>query len=1569
MGSRVFFWLFLVSHVSHRLFAQEIAVNYTELFTLPDASIRLDIFIDGKPLDDSMFLEVCDNRHPPTHSPTSLFCGPYDPSHVSLGFTDCAAANGFTSETINKETCLALDCCFDPTFNPTCRNKLPRHHASGHSNDRRRMASQFSLPRCDGLVVASEEGGEEEEDSWMYQVEAYPSYLVFWDILKEGTLPLHIAVTLVSGSSPGENVTVGMDYPLLVCPFGYRFAPSTHSCEAVCGGGDTEAASCFCGGQPFLDHCVSTDSCPANTTYNGTDCLSSTDVCAENHAANSSCLPNRNLCKAHPGFRFNGTLCIPLDHNCDPNYYFDSALCVVHHYTQAPTVDAGNIPSAAPTRQLPCSGADCYCGSNGFSADCPTCSVDTELCPDPISSSDPEAAEGKFEAHGPVCINTDPRCEGFRQLEFAHSQKSINGSYTQQSLYPLGAQNSSCMNDFSGFLRQELTQNTTHCATFSAQIVMVVDLSDNIDRSISNASYDQLINVVEASVGPLDEKQTNLTLIAIHRGSPRVLLLHSKPNGTAVRNLLDNLDCCSGPCVLAEAIHLAKSHIIPQGNAWIWLIMAGEPSTLSSLHQSTYKLETVPTAFEKLKADVPVNIAALGPANARNYIMGRPNGGVSCSVVNFTQVCHSFKSPPFPLVPYDSMFELDESQRLHELMCKNAQELCLGICAAGWEWDEAKEKCMPISHICFQGHQLNLGSCEVELCPDALDLEIVITIDSQRTVLRVEVLALITLTKINISSSSEGLVKVTRIQDAKTVIFHPSPGMEMIPHGDYTFAIAAASNCGLSKAVFPSFTVANRAPVLFASATASGGRVRIHDEANGNEEQISVVSVRTSEAESLEVSLFVNVSEPDGDAWSLDWSFSGLNSAADVEIHESAGRFTAFPRSLGTWNATARVVDSLGLASSRTFIVSVIGYRPPHISLEGSTTALSLGELSVGFLDASKSTDDGQMLSFEWMVQSTNFLPSPVLESPKNATTRLLDLKENHSVLVRVIVTDDDGLTSNATLFIQVTKSTDHMFPVTFDVSSLSGEEVAAGSIVLPHMYDPSTTSFRVAILQVTTGDTLAQDTFTSPSFSIPFAQPQTTTSVVLYAEILQRGKPTLLRAASGVQEIGPRLNYAVAAWNECGSDCGQGKQTRGLLCVQASGSVLPLSACDETLGMFNRPETSRNCFKTQSNCDGSGYKVEPKDDCDCGEDCRSVSCRSFRDGAVVYNCKGAAPAEITPWTKPCFIHSNDTESVWMDEGEQAEDACICHDSFEFKRGLCIHSATKAVMSPELCNDPQTRNTSESCGCSGRSWGILSRWSNCENGKSHRQVHCIDVEPGTRSRTILPDLSCTHLSPKPSSERNCKQSTVVRLGSAWMVSNWSPCSRSSCTMERTVFCRNLSTSADSTACPNSTKPAQVSPCDPHEYCLVNGSRRLDLLDRRAEDCVILQQDGVCCEGERAVLDRNGACCNSGEVDKCGRCGGSGVPDVVGECCDSGSLDAQGQCCQEDTGVVDECGVCGGNGLSCGLEVGLRSSGISEGDTDGMQTSLQIFALETRLQEVLPNSTRVNVYMRSTASPL
>ena len=1540
-----------------------ISVIYSEILSLPNAAIHLHLLWNGLPLNQSFHLSVCDNRHPPTFAPTSLFCGPFDPyEHNSEGFVDCAAENGFTSETINKETCIALGCCFDPTFVPTCRNKLERLPES--TNDGRRMLGSTSnstdiLPRCDGLQVNA------DEDDMSFQAEMSGSSLLVKEIAREGTLPL---LFHVSSAGNASMVVQEKAYALVVCPFGYQFVEETQSCEARCDTGSASSLGCFCGGRSFLDVCDVVDSCPMNTTFNGTTCVETASICTEEGTGVGSgqaedCFPNRNLCKLHKGFRFNGTLCMPETFTCDEDYLFDPTACELYHYTPAPTSDAKSTPTSSPTVQLECDGteSDCYCGQNGFDALCPTCLADMSHCPSGSLEAGSRYGSSSFEAIGQVCVSTDPACRGFRSIALGFGSGQTGSEATQ--LYPLNAVNTSCNGTFSGFLRTNLTQDENHCAQVEAQVVIIVDFSSNIEAATSNTSRTELLTSIDSFLARLDSSLTNLTVIAIQNAEAQVVHTSTSTqlNATTIQHDLMSLSCCQGPCVLADALDLAQNAVESStfSPSWVVLFMAGKPSPPEGAQESTYNLQTVGEAFQELKSS-QTEILALAPLNVHDYYLGWPFGQRSCSILGFSQVCHKFTSPPFPLVPFGNIFKLNETEKLRTGMCRTAQETCIGLCAAGWKWDGVKQRCMPIEHTCFEGHQVNLKSCEVETCPMVLDLDVVVYLNPQRTVLRVELSSSMTLTQVNITTTSSNLVPdEDTARNAKIVEFVPVSPLLHIPHGEYRFHVSASSTCGLQQGIFPSYTVANRAPIISAYASATNGRVaRFEPDESGS---FTHVEVRTADKDTARVYIHVNVTEPDGEDWVLDWTTNGLSRDAHVEVQASNSQIMVVPLALGSWNSSVRVTDELGLASSMKFVVDVIGYRPPEVSFEGSMVDLSLGELSVGMLDASMSSDDGRIISFNWSVMSSNLEVRPVVESPRNATTRLLGLVNGHSVVVRLEVTDDDGLDSNATLLVTVLKKVSKNLRIEIQDVDNPVKQVD-GRVVMPHLYLMEDTVFRVTIVSVTDGKSITEAWFGRPTFSISLPQASSAKDVMIVAEVFSHGKPTGIAGKSNSWTLDAGVNFRVGAWEDCSVSCGSGTQSRSLTCVDRAGNSLQVAGCDAVLGLFNRPESRRYCFSTSVECDGAAYMFD-ETSCGCGETCRDVRCISMTLGEASEACMEPAPASQSSWKRPCSLEQESTEVVFAGEETNVENVCECKlgsdgDAAALGEEVCIHSASKVVLNSEQCGGVLTANsTRTSCNCVVRSWAILSRWSNCVDSSTSREVRCVEVDENTAALTFLPDISCTHLAPKPDSQRTCQKHT--QLGSAWVVSRWSPCDRSSCLMHRSVACVNLTSGSTANSCENPPRPSDTSRCDAWEACFNETGQspnRLLLFGRGLEEtqgCIAIQQDGTCCSGENAVLDKNGKCCNSGELNACGECQAAGIPDIKGDCCVSNKLDAQGVCCL--SGVVDICGVCDGNGLSCGIEIEV------EMDTPNVE---DLYEAEIRILEVVPNSTAVDLFLKA-----
>lgn len=115
-------------------------------------------------------------------------------------------------------------------------------------------------------------------------------------------------------------------------------------------------------------------------------------------------------------------------------------------------------------------------------------------------------------------------------------------------------------------------------------------------------------------------------------------------------------------------------------------------------------------------------------------------------------------------------------------------------------------------------------------------------------------------------------------------------------------------------------------------------------------------------------------------------------------------------------------------------------------------------------------------------------------------------------------------------------------------------------------------------------------------------------------------------------------------------------------------------------------------------------------------------------------------------------------------------------------------------------------------------------------------------------------------------------------------------------------------------------------------CEVHASCKSGVVDAKLECCDsgVVDKNGKCCD-MGSQLDGDGQCC-SGQVNACGVCAGpNAYLDMQGTCCQV--IDADGVCCESQN--LDECGVCNGVGDTCNIRMSVRMeipSSIISGDS-------------------------------------
>lgn len=205
------------------------------------------------------------------------------------------------------------------------------------------------------------------------------------------------------------------------------------------------------------------------------------------------------------------------------------------------------------------------------------------------------------------------------------------------------------------------------------------------------------------------------------------------------------------------------------------------------------------------------------------------------------------------------------------------------------------------------------------------------------------------------------------------------------------------------------------------AATASA-QISISVNEIGNEAPNAALSLNPSSGTTpLSVTLSAAASTDDGSIVNHEWDFDGdgtfdattSTEAEAIHLYETAGSL----------NPVVRVTDNFGLTDTASASLTLTqGQLPPVALLEGETDFVS----GIKFFNASGSSDpDGTIVSYIWDLDADGFIEGDTKDVPSLAMNIPPGLHE-----LKLIVTDDDGLSDTASLILRVRNSgSDHMPP------------------------------------------------------------------------------------------------------------------------------------------------------------------------------------------------------------------------------------------------------------------------------------------------------------------------------------------------------------------------------------------------------------------------------------------------------------------------------------------------------------------------------------------------------------
>ncbi|XP_065207289.1 thrombospondin type-1 domain-containing protein 4-like [Planococcus citri] len=314
---------------------------------------------------------------------------------------------------------------------------------------------------------------------------------------------------------------------------------------------------------------------------------------------------------------------------------------------------------------------------------------------------------------------------------------------------------------------------------------------------------------------------------------------------------------------------------------------------------------------------------------------------------------------------------------------------------------------------------------------------------------------------------------------------------------------------------------------------------------------------------------------------------------------------------------------------------------------------------------------------------------------------------------------------------------------------------------------------------------------------------------------------------------------WVVSNWSECSVTCGEGVETREILCKQEISPTLTVTVAEEACLTTPSPNLlrTRPCFRKTCGESSSSFKSYWKtgpwgvcsSKCGTGVKTRSVQCVSDQDEECPEdekpveemicdmgpcNVQGSYSWYSTEWTQQCSEScgvGTQTRRIYCSAGAQLESYC--------------DKNTK----PEI-----TRNCSNNEQCNGR-W-FSSPWSQCSSdcgwGKQYRTSACLAFSMETSNYTIMTDFHCKEKD-KPVEEQAC---FLKPCNSQWFSGAWSTCSRScdSGVQRREVRCLNedLQPAVD---CQEVDKPSTRRTCNTQKCSIYSNHEPDNIVESTTEN--------------------------------------------------------------------------------------------------------------------------------------
>ncbi|XKL66796.1 hypothetical protein PGB90_010216 [Kerria lacca] len=293
---------------------------------------------------------------------------------------------------------------------------------------------------------------------------------------------------------------------------------------------------------------------------------------------------------------------------------------------------------------------------------------------------------------------------------------------------------------------------------------------------------------------------------------------------------------------------------------------------------------------------------------------------------------------------------------------------------------------------------------------------------------------------------------------------------------------------------------------------------------------------------------------------------------------------------------------------------------------------------------------------------------------------------------------------------------------------------------------------------------------------------------------------------------------WMIEDWGQCSVTCGEGIETREILCKQEISSTLTVTVSEEACLTTLSPNLlrTRPCFRKPC-ADGSSLPIKPywktgtwsicSVRCGTGTKTRTVQC-------MAENEDECSKAERPDNETICDMGSCNAQGSYMWLTTEWSQQCSenCGTGIQSRKVICSTGAQQESLCDKNSKPEFVKNCTNIDQCAGR-WftGPWTRCSeDCDWGRQYRNAVCLSYDVNTKYYDVVENSRCKE-NDKPSLEQAC---LIKPCNFQWFATSWSACTRS-CDFgiqRREVRCFNEDYEP-STNCKEDGKPATRRSCN------------------------------------------------------------------------------------------------------------------------------------------------------------